>query len=90
MFDTSPLDNRNMVLKDKLKVTSSEPLPSTKKFSRHDRGDVAHLGSENVVLKGYHPINEYGTIRVQRERSGSDPETHYKPVISMETAEDSV
>ncbi|XP_065166071.1 LOW QUALITY PROTEIN: rho GTPase-activating protein conundrum-like [Atheta coriaria] len=48
-------------LKGKLKYTSSEPIPSKQVFSRHDRGDVAHLGSENVVLKGYHPLKEFGT-----------------------------
>ncbi|XP_031336184.1 rho GTPase-activating protein conundrum-like isoform X2 [Photinus pyralis] len=65
-----PLDLNNMALKGKLKWTTSEPLHN--KFSRQDRGDVAHLGSENVILKGYQPIKEHGTIR---ERSGSDPST---------------
>ncbi|KAK9889886.1 hypothetical protein WA026_008688 [Henosepilachna vigintioctopunctata] len=38
-----------------------------------DKGsDVANLGSENVVLKGYHIISENGTPPM-RERSGSDP-----------------
>lgn len=45
-------------------------------MSRSDRGDVAHLGSENVILKAYQPLGEYGTLtRPQRERSGSDPTT---------------
>lgn len=61
-----------MVFKGKLKWTSSEPLYN--KFHRTDRGDVAHLGSENVILKGYQPLNEYGTLS-RRERSGSDPTT---------------
>lgn len=65
-----PLDYNNMALKGKLKWATSEPLHN--KFNRQDRGDVAHLGSENVILKGYQPITEYGTIR---ERRGSDPST---------------
>ena len=69
------MDSANAVFKGKLKWTSSEPI-QTKVFSRSDRCDVAHLGSENVVLKGYQPLNEYGTLpRTQRERSGSDPTT---------------
>lgn len=59
-----------MIFKGKLKWTTSEPLSN--KFNRTDRGAVAHLGSENVVLKGYQPLSEYGTIP-RRERSGSDP-----------------
>lgn len=67
-------DAGNTVLKGKLKWTSSEPLHN--KLSRSDRGDVAHLGSENVILKGYQPLSEYGTLtRPPRERSGSDPTT---------------
>lgn len=67
-------DPANHVLKGKLKWTSSEPLHN--KLSRSDRGDVAHLGSENVILKGYQPLSEYGTLsRHPRERSGSDPTT---------------
>lgn len=67
-----PLDSENMVFKGQLKWTSSEPL---QKFSRADhRGDIAHLGSENVILKGYQPLNEFGTL-TRRERSGSDPTT---------------
>lgn len=72
-----------MVFKGKLKWSSSEPLQN--KFSRSDRGDVAHLGSENVVLKGYQPLSEYGSLtRPTRERSGSDPttEVHLKPYLA--------
>ncbi|KAL1492510.1 hypothetical protein ABEB36_010753 [Hypothenemus hampei] len=62
--------------KAKIKSTSSEPLQG-KKFTRHDnKGDIAHLGSENVVLKGYQPLTESGSpIRPLRERSGSIPGT---------------
>lgn len=79
-----PLEHTSHVnAKTKIKWTSSEPLQS-KKFTRHDnRGDIAHLGSENVVLKGYQPLTENGSLpRPQRERSGSDPttEVHLKPL----------
>ncbi|XP_076262036.1 rho GTPase-activating protein conundrum-like isoform X2 [Rhynchophorus ferrugineus] len=62
--------------KSKIKWTSSEPLQN-KKFTKHDnKGDIAHLGSENVVLKGYQQLTENGSLpRPQRERSGSDPTT---------------
>ncbi|KAF5272847.1 hypothetical protein FQR65_LT00443 [Abscondita terminalis] len=71
-----PLDYGNMVFKGKLKWTSSEPLQN--KFSKQDRGDVAHLGSEKVILKGYQPLQEYGTLMI-RDRSGSDPTTNTIP-----------
>ncbi|KAF5294815.1 hypothetical protein FQA39_LY00299 [Lamprigera yunnana] len=67
-----PLDYGNMVFKGKLKWTFSEPLQN--KFSKQDRGDVAHLGSENVVLKGYQPLQEQGALLI-RDWSGSDPTT---------------
>ncbi|XP_017785528.1 PREDICTED: rho GTPase-activating protein 28 isoform X2 [Nicrophorus vespilloides] len=77
-----PLDSTGNLPKGKLKWTSSEPIPS-KVLSRQDRGDVAHLGSDNVVLKGYHPLNEYPTLK--RERSGSDPSTdvHLKAISTQ-------
>ncbi|KAL3289377.1 hypothetical protein HHI36_022809 [Cryptolaemus montrouzieri] len=45
-----------------------------KKFgiNKEKGSDVANLGSENVVLKGYHILSENGTFPM-RERSGSDP-----------------
>lgn len=78
----SQTDSNQSVYKTKIKWTSSEPLQN-KKFYRNDKGDVAHLGSENVILKGYQPLNEYSTLpRPQRERSGSDPtsEVHLQPL----------
>ncbi|XP_050314256.1 rho GTPase-activating protein conundrum [Anthonomus grandis grandis] len=73
-----PLEHTHHVnAKTKIKSTSSEPLQS-KKFTRHDnKGDIAHLGSENVVLKGYQPLveNVFPPIRPLRDRSGSDPTT---------------
>ncbi|CAG9816644.1 unnamed protein product [Phaedon cochleariae] len=70
-------------IKTKVKWTSSEPLQN-KKFNRNDKGDVAHLGSENVILKGYQVLTENGTLPrpIQRERSGSDPttEVHLQPL----------
>ncbi|XP_063928262.1 rho GTPase-activating protein conundrum-like isoform X1 [Zophobas morio] len=77
-----PLESSHSVFKAKVKWTSSEPIQN-KKFNRNDKGDVAHLGSENVILKGYQPLNEYSTLpRPQRERSGSDPttEVHLQPL----------
>lgn len=65
-----PLDYGNMVFKGKLKWTSSEPLQN--KFFRQDRGDVPHLDSEKVVLKGYQQLQEHGPPLI-RDRSGSDP-----------------
>lgn len=47
--------------KSKIKWTSSEPLQN-KKFNRHERADVAHTGSENVILKGYQPLPEIPLI----------------------------
>lgn len=45
------------MFKSILKWTNSEPLQN-RFLNKHDCGDVAHLGSKNVVLMGYHPINE--------------------------------
>lgn len=80
----SSVDNtHHSSTKAKVKSTSSVPLQS-KKFNKYDnRGDIAHLGSENVVLKGYQPLTEGGSpIRPVRERSGSDPttEVHLQPL----------
>ncbi|KAH1023311.1 rho GTPase-activating protein conundrum isoform X1 [Dendroctonus ponderosae] len=73
--------------KSKIKWTSSEPLQGGKKFTRYDnKGDIAHLGSENVVLKGYQPLTESGSpIFPLRGRSGSDPttEVHLQPLKSQ-------
>ncbi|CAH0562543.1 unnamed protein product [Brassicogethes aeneus] len=70
-----PIDHSSSGFKTKIKWTSSEPLQN-KKFNRADKGDIAHLGSDNVVLKHYQALNEFGTLpRPQRERSGSDPTT---------------
>ncbi|XP_008193403.1 rho GTPase-activating protein conundrum isoform X1 [Tribolium castaneum] len=83
-----PLESSQPVFKAKVKWTSSEPLQN-KKLSR-DKGDVAHLGSENVILKGYQPLNEYSTLpRPQRERSGSDPttEVHLQPLKNRNSYE---
>lgn len=83
------LDNQ-IGFKTKIKWTTSEPLQS-KKFNRTDKGDVAHLGSENVVLKGYQALTENGTLPrpPQRERSGSDPttEVHLQPLKSHNISE---
>lgn len=55
-----------------MKWTSSEPIQS-KKFNRLDKGDVAHLGSENVILKGYQPLSEYSILpRFHRGRIEND------------------
>ncbi|XP_060515887.1 rho GTPase-activating protein conundrum-like [Cylas formicarius] len=78
----------NAPAKVKVKWTSSEPWQS-KRFSKNDKGDVAHLGSENVVLKGYQPLTESGSLtKIHRERSGSDPTTeiHLSP-LKIENAE---
>lgn len=86
----STLDHNQIGFKTKIKWTTSEPLQN-KKFNRTDKGDVAHLGSENVVLKGYQALTENGTLPrpPQRERSGSDPttEVHLQPLKSHNTAE---
>ncbi|KRT78518.1 hypothetical protein AMK59_6772 [Oryctes borbonicus] len=58
--------------KGKLKWTSSEPLQN-KVFQRQARDNVAHLDSNNVVLKGYYPLEENRIVKPRRERSGSDP-----------------
>lgn len=45
--------------KTKLKFTNSNEQGLQGRFlNKHDFGDVAHLGSKNVVLMGYHPIRE--------------------------------
>lgn len=77
-----------MSSKGRLKLSSSEPLHS--RFFRTERGDIAHLGSENVVLKGYQQLSEYGSLpRPQRERSGSDPmaDVHINPLLGHAQAE---
>ncbi|XP_056646867.1 rho GTPase-activating protein conundrum-like isoform X2 [Diorhabda sublineata] len=84
-----PLDLQQTGTKKKIKSTNSEPLQS-KKFYRNDRCDVAHLGSENVVLKGYQVLSENGTLpRSPRERSGSDPTTeiHFQPLKQRNSAD---
>ncbi|XP_049817232.1 rho GTPase-activating protein conundrum-like [Aethina tumida] len=80
-----PLDLPHQGFKTKVKWTSSEPIQN-KKFNRTDKSNVARLGSDNVVLKGYQPLNEYGTLpRPQRERSGSDPTTELTSLQPMKT-----
>lgn len=81
----SPSEHTQQIsTKSKIKWTSSEPLQGGKKFTRYDnKGDIAHLGSENVVLKGYQPLTESGSpIFPLRGRSGSDPttEVHLQPL----------
>ncbi|KAK9745601.1 RhoGAP domain [Popillia japonica] len=72
-----PLDSISTE-KGKLKLSSSEPLENV--FQRQGRENVAHLDSNNVVLKGYYPIEEKRIVNPRRERSGSDPapEFHLK------------
>ncbi|KAJ8945595.1 hypothetical protein NQ314_009118 [Rhamnusium bicolor] len=81
-------DHGQIGFKTKIKWTTSEPLQN-KKFNRTDKADVAHLGSENVILKGYQALTENGTLPrpPQRERSGSDPttEVHLQPLKSHNT-----
>ncbi|XP_066258922.1 rho GTPase-activating protein conundrum-like isoform X1 [Euwallacea similis] len=82
-----PLEHSQQInTKKKVKWTSSEPLQG-KKFNKHDnKGDIAHLGSENVVLKGYQPLTESGSpIRPVRERSGSDPTTEVHLLQPLKT-----
>ncbi|XP_050497301.1 rho GTPase-activating protein conundrum-like isoform X1 [Diabrotica virgifera virgifera] len=83
------LDLQDTGGKKKIKSTNSEPWQN-KKFYRNDRGDVAHTGSENVVLKGYQALSENGTSpRPPRERSGSDPTTeiHFQPLKQRNSAD---
>lgn len=64
---------------------------SSKKFFKNDKGDIAHLESDNVILKGYQPLSENGTLpRPQRGRSGSDPtaDVHVQPLKDQNPAKD--
>ncbi|CAH1103096.1 unnamed protein product [Psylliodes chrysocephalus] len=82
------LDSQQPGVKTKIKWTNSEPWQHRK--YRGDRGDVAHSGSENVILKGYQVLTENGTLpRSTRERSGSDPTTeiHLQPLKNRHSAE---
>ncbi|KAG5893636.1 hypothetical protein JTB14_015075 [Gonioctena quinquepunctata] len=76
-------------VKTKIKWTNSEPLQN-RKFFRTDKGDVAHSGSEKVILKGYQALTENGTLPrpPQRERSGSDPTTeiHLQPLKDIDVS----
>ncbi|CAG9855214.1 unnamed protein product [Phyllotreta striolata] len=82
------LDIQQPGVKTKIKWTNSEPWQHRK--YRGDRGDVAHSGSENVILKGYQVLTENGTLPKQpRERSGSDPTTeiHLQPLKNRNSDE---
>lgn len=62
---------------------SNSESTTNKKFHKNDKGDVAHLESDNVILKGYQVISEHGSLtRPQRGRSGSDPtaDVHIQPL----------
>lgn len=74
-FISRIIDSSYIVSKLKIKLPSSETTQN-KKFHKNDKGDIAHLESDNVILKGYQPLGENGTLpRPQRSRSGSDPIT---------------
>lgn len=73
----------------KIKFPSSESTQN-KKFNKNDKGDIAHLESDNVILKGYQVLSENGTLpRPQRGRSGSDPtaDVHLQPLKDQNPAQ---
>ncbi|XP_025835593.1 rho GTPase-activating protein conundrum isoform X2 [Agrilus planipennis] len=66
-------DSSNLPLKSKSKWSADDQLQS-KGFTnaKYDKGDIARLLSDTVVLKGYHPIQESSFVsNVHKERSSS-------------------